>query len=162
MIQSFNDSIPKRFYSSNPRLGRCIWVSTTLRRYITDFVGDKEMGACEGNRLLPLGSCLLAYFHPAEQPATTIPLAARSTTFVALSLSGQWLKLELSGCLVSPWSEVMKRVGTWMRPSQCESFWSWVHKTWSKNRWEGHDCLVFELWSRWFGFEFIEQGSVED
>jgi len=55
------------------------------------------------------------------------------------------------------------RVGPWVPPSQCPSFWSWIHQSWSKNQhWQGPDYLIVELWSRWFGFEFMEEKSVED
>lgn len=55
------------------------------------------------------------------------------------------------------------RVGPWVRPSQCESFGKWIHETWVLQKgWHGHDCMVIELWSRWFGFEFVEQELIED
>lgn len=57
---------------------------------------------------------------------------------------------------------MMRRVGAWVRPAQCSSLWKWIHQTWSKTkRWEGPDCVIYELWSRWFGFEFVEERSVE-
>jgi hypothetical protein len=57
----------------------------------------------------------------------------------------------------------MKRhVGTWIPPSRCVSFWSWIHQNWTSNQhWESPDCLIVELWTRWFGFEFMEEKSME-
>jgi len=54
------------------------------------------------------------------------------------------------------------RVGPWVPPSRCASLWAWIHQNWSGNQhWEGPDCLMVELRSRWFGFEFMEEKSVE-
>jgi hypothetical protein len=55
-----------------------------------------------------------------------------------------------------------RRVGPWVSPSQCSSLLAWVHQSWSKNKhWESADCLVVELWTRWFGFDFVEEKSME-
>src|SRR5438034_9659744 len=51
----------------------------------------------------------------------------------------------------------------WVRPSQCSSLRTWIHKRWHYVYWdgcEGDESLVWEAGHRWFGLEFAKQKRV--